>query len=339
MPCATPPSTWPRTCAGLITHAGVGGLDAVEDADLAGHAVDGDAEAVGVGRDAARRAVRLARLGESDAARASRLEELGQRRAGCRRTTTPSSSIEHDVDSTPACAAANPRMRSRKAVGGPQNRVARHEQPRAGEGAGVESRAVGVGLHQADPRRCGAELVGRDLDMRGGGSLAEFDGADGDLVDAVVTERRPGLGDVLGRGRGLVHRTRGAGADEPVGAECADPLPSAPQRRVDEVDALAEAVLGERDVVGVVVDGQQGIAGADDVATPEFERIHVQLDRQLVHRRFHGERRLRHAVPAERAAGHGVGVDGVRVELLVRAAVDRDRRAPAANNVSPPWLP
>jgi hypothetical protein len=58
--------------------AGVRGLDAVEDADLARDAVDGDAEAVGVGRDAARRPVRLARLGQPDTARASRLEELGQ---------------------------------------------------------------------------------------------------------------------------------------------------------------------------------------------------------------------------------------------------------------------
>ena len=34
-----------------------------------------------------------------------------------------------------------------------------------------------------------------------------------------------------------------------------------PQGRVDEIDAFAQAVLGERDVVGMVVDRQQGVAG------------------------------------------------------------------------------
>src|SRR4029079_2039399 len=63
-------------------HTGVGGVHAVEDADLTGDPVDRDAEAVRVRRDAARRAVCLARLGEPDTAGAAGLDEFGQRHAG-----------------------------------------------------------------------------------------------------------------------------------------------------------------------------------------------------------------------------------------------------------------
>ena len=45
----------------------------------------------------------------------------------------------------------------------------------------------------------------RDLHMGSRRALAEFDCADRDLVDAVVAQRRPGIGDVVGRRRGLVH--------------------------------------------------------------------------------------------------------------------------------------
>ena len=102
------------------------------------------------------------------------------------------------------CDAANSEDPVAQRRGRSLHSIARDEQPRTGEGSGVETSAIGVGLHEADPRRRGAELSGRDLDMRGRGALAEFDGADGDLVHAVVAQGDPGLGDVLGRRRGLV---------------------------------------------------------------------------------------------------------------------------------------
>ena len=87
------------------------------------------------------------------ASRSSASDNARARRRRLRRRPSSTSAT-----STWACAAANPRMRSRKAVGRPQDRVARHEEPGAREGPGVEAGAVGVGLHETDPRRCGAEL-------------------------------------------------------------------------------------------------------------------------------------------------------------------------------------
>ena len=102
----------------------------------------------------------------------------------------PSSSIEQSATSTPVCDAANARC-GRAARRRPLDGVAGDEQSGAGECAGVETGAVGVGLHKVNACRCGAQLVRGDLHVRGRGALAEFDSADGDLVDTVVAERGP----------------------------------------------------------------------------------------------------------------------------------------------------
>lgn len=88
--------------------------------------------------------------------------------------------------------------------GGAQHRVAGDEHAGAGERAGVESVAVGVGLHQPHPRGRGAEHRGGDLHVGGGCPLTEFGRPDSDFVDAVGTERGPRFGDVLSRRRGFV---------------------------------------------------------------------------------------------------------------------------------------
>ena len=181
----------------------IGGLHAVEDTDLAGDPVDGDPEAVGVRHDTARRAIRLARLGEPDAASSRRFEEFGQREAP---VTAHDSVVIHgaagNVDARVRCGDREDAVAQR--AGRPLHGVAGHEQPRAGEGSGVEAVAIGVRLHKVNACRCGTQLLGRDLHVRGGGALAEFDGADRDLVDAVVPERGPRLRDVFSRGCGLV---------------------------------------------------------------------------------------------------------------------------------------
>ena len=76
-------------------------------------------------------------------------------------------------------------------------------------------------------------------------------------------------------------RAGGAGADQPVVAERHARCRRA-QRRVDQVDARGQAVLGEHHVVGMLAERQQGVAGPDDVASPQLQRIDVERERQLV---------------------------------------------------------
>ena len=53
-------------------------------------------------------------------------------------------------------------------------------------GAGVVAAMVGVGLRRADLRRRRAEHRRGDLPVHGGGAVAEFGGADGQVVAAVA---------------------------------------------------------------------------------------------------------------------------------------------------------
>ena len=75
------------------------------------------------------------------------------------------------------------------------------------------------------------------------------------------------------------------------------------QRPVDPVDAAGQGVLGERDVVGMGVGGQQGVAGPNDVAAAQFQRVDAEGGGELVDRALHGEGGLGHAVPAQRPLG------------------------------------
>ena len=139
----------PDLC-GIDDDRGVGCLDAVKDADLTRDPVDGDAEALRMETTlraepwALRAAVK--RIPRARAAATSSASDT--RRSP---QTTLASSIEHITRWTPVWAAANSSTWSRTALAAQKNRVARHEESGARERAGVESRAVGVGLHQANP--------------------------------------------------------------------------------------------------------------------------------------------------------------------------------------------
>ena len=77
---------------------------------------------------------------------------------------------------------------------------------------------------------------------------------------------------------------------------------------------------------------QHGIAGLDDVAAAELERVDAEPSGQFVERRLDGEDHLAQAVAAERARRHVVGVDGAGVHLLVRALVDAEGLAAAVEH-------
>ena len=70
-------------------------------------------------------------------------------------------------------------------------------------------------------------------------------------------------------------RAGGTLADQPVRPEivAAGVFVVFAQRPVDPVDAAGQGVLGERDVVGMGVGGQQGVAGPNDVAAAQFQRV------------------------------------------------------------------
>ena len=63
-------------------------------------------------------------------------------------------------------------------------------------------------------------------------------------------------------------RTRGAGADEPVVAEGVPVGRCAAERRRPGRCTAPRPSSAERHIVGLVADGQQGVAGPDDVAAP-----------------------------------------------------------------------
>jgi hypothetical protein len=306
-------------------HARVGGVHAVQDPDLTGDGVHRHPEPVAVERHAAGRPEGLARLGQAHATLRRGRSHLDEGQAVVPHAHAPV--VERArVDR----GAGVERDELEDAVvqrgGGAQHGVAGHEQPGARERAGVEPGAVGVGLHDAHLRRRGAQLAGGQLDVGGGGAFAELDRTDGELVDAVGAEGHPRLGGVVGGWGGLVQRAGGAGAHGPVGPEGLVRVVGveAGERLVDPVDALQQTVLVEHHVVGAVVEGDERVAGAHDVAASKLERVEAEQQGELVHRRLHGERRLGHAVAADGSAGHRVGVHRVRVDLLVGAPVDGD---------------
>ena len=207
MPWATPPSTCPRTCAGLITTR-VEGLHAVQDADLTGDPVYRDPHALGVGADAARRAVALrasvSRIPRAAAAAfnsltgirlppqitvsSARKRDARSTRCGRRRAAT-SGRAARWPPAAPRCRRRTTRRWRRRRCRNPFGRC------RIGRGGSDR----------------GGEQHGRgDLNVRGRGALAEFDRADRDLVPPVVAQGGPRLGDMLGGRRGLVDRAGGA---------------------------------------------------------------------------------------------------------------------------------
>ena len=162
------------------------------------------------------------------------------------------------------------------------HRVARDEQP-ALANAPVSKPVLSVSDCTRRIRDGVVPRRRRDLHMRGRGALAEFDGADGDLVGAVVAQGGPRIRDVFGGRRRLVEELA-----VPVPISQSSPSSARLRRRAAPSSTRSmhcgQAVLGERDVVGVVAERQQRVAGPNDVAAPQFQRIDVERERQLVDR-------------------------------------------------------
>ncbi len=244
----------------------------------------------------------------------------------------------HRVRRQPAQAARCPGVLGREGeelfgqgVGGLHHGLAGHHRPGRAEGSGVVPDDVGVGLPDGDPASRGAERAGGDLLVHGGRAVAELRRADRDVVRAVLQQLHPGVGEVAAGRAGGDHRHRGALPGQPA---LGDVLGAAVgrDRVADDPQALVEAVAGDVQVLLLAAGADHVLAGADDVALPEDQRVDAEAPGQLVQRRLHGEGHLPQAVAAERPGRHAVGVDGVRVHLLVRRPVDGHRLAHAVEH-------
>ena len=128
------------------------------------------------------------------------------------------------------------------------------------------------------------------------------------------------------RRNGVDHPRRHAATDQPILAESAKR--DIVQARFDEVEALVEPIAAEFDVMRPLSSDASGSPGRTTLTPAERERIHAERARHFVHRQFDGEIGLAQAIAAKRAARHRVGVDGITVDLLVRAAIERHRLRP-----------
>ena len=158
------------------------------------------------------------------------------------------------------------------------------------------------------------------------GAVAEFGGADGEFVAAVVPQHHACLRMVTVRRHGVDHAERDALADQPGRAGGVETA-AARQRVLDQRQALVEAVAAVFDVGLGRTSRDHGVAGLHDVAPAQRDRVHADAAGELVHGRFDREVRLAQAIAAEGAARHRVGIDRIAVDLLVGAAVDADRLA------------
>lgn len=177
----------------------------------------------------------------------------------------------------------------------------------------------------------GVQGAGGDLLVDGGGAVAELRGADGDVVRPVGQEGHAGVGVVPAGRAGRDHRHGRALPDQPAlgGLLGAGVLGD---RLAHDPQALVEAVRGDVEVLLLADRAEHVLAGADDVLLPEDQRVHAETASQLVHDRFDGEGDLAEAVTAEGARRDDVRVDGERVDLLVRGAVDGERLADAVEH-------
>ena len=189
--------------------------------------------------------------------------------------TTPSSSIEHEVTSTWACEAANSEDAVAQGGGGPLDRVARHEKPRAREGAGVEAGAVGVGLHQVDARRRGAELVAAICTW-----AVDVPSPNSTVPTAISYTCRRREGSPTPR-RCARSEGRSRAVNTPFRLPTSQSAPSACplslRRRAASTRSIHCARPSSLNATssGLVVDGQQGIARGGRCCDAEFERIHA----------------------------------------------------------------
>src|SRR5262249_13105891 len=99
---------------------------------------------------------------------------------------------------------------------------------------------------------------------------------------------------------------------------------AAGQRLAHQGEALVQAVAAVLHVVRPGAQGRHRVARADDVPQPELERVHIQPEGQVVDDRLDGEYRLRQPVAVEGPRRDRVRIRRVRIDLLVRAAIDAD---------------
>ncbi len=168
---------------GVDDLAGVEGLHALKDADLAGDAMHGDAKSVGHEGRGARRTVHFARDVELVWKRCAVVELLQRERSI---TAAHMPVFEATLfDGYAGDLAGQVEKVVAQRFGGPLHAERRHADPRAGEGACVVGRFVGVSKVHGNGRRLRVEHGGGDLPLRVPDAVAEFSGADSQVVGSV----------------------------------------------------------------------------------------------------------------------------------------------------------
>jgi hypothetical protein len=111
--------------------------------------------------------------------------------------------------------------------------------------------------------------------VHGRRAVAELGRADRQLVPAVGEQPDPRLAPVPPWRDRVDHPERRALSDQPVLAGDGYPVAAA-QRLVDEGEAPVQPVASDLDVVRAGTGAHHLVAGPDDVALPERDRVHVQ---------------------------------------------------------------
>ena len=243
--CATPPSTWPRHCSGLITVPASAACTLLQDPDLAGRRVHRDPEALHVEGDRPRRARRCVALGRAQPTRrpppARRRrpgrDQLGQRSRGAQRAPAP-------------------RRRCRSS-----RRRRCRARPRRCRTAARSIRPT-----------CAPERRGGDLAVHGGGAVAELGGADAQLVAAAGVAARSGRArgaraagtvSIIARSPRRVPRPASSGPGPAAGVAAA----AARERRLAPGRGTGQRRSCRSHVVGLARRSTtSGVAGPDDVA-------------------------------------------------------------------------
>ena len=151
----------------------VGSVHAVQDADLAGHAVHRQPHALDVAGDRARRQVSFATDRETMIDLGAFSMEFGQRNpsvAADDRVVVEMTFVEIDA----GMAGGEGKNVVAHRLGSEMDGLARHHRAGAGEGAGVVGRAVGIGVDDVDVAGAHADDGGGNLLMRRGDAVAHF---------------------------------------------------------------------------------------------------------------------------------------------------------------------
>ena len=178
---------------GIGDPAGIRGVHALEDLDLAGALVHGDPKALDVEGDRTRRACRVAVCAQAFVPARARLRRVRRTtNVACRRPTESFSSTHASATVSSSRVEAKTLMSSARFSAATWVAQSGDKGAGAAIGAGIVAAMGGVGLHQADLIDGGRERGRGDLAMHRRGAVAEFRGADGELEAAVVAQRNLG---------------------------------------------------------------------------------------------------------------------------------------------------